>query len=667
MDDISKKIKALRQKIKKYNDLYYKQGVSAVSDYEYDMLLKELEELENSSDGSLFNSDEISPSQAVGSDLNEGFKKVRHSVKMLSISNSYNRDDLIEFDVRLKKQLDRTEDIEYCVEYKIDGLAFSAVYEKGKLKYAATRGDGEQGDEITRNFLTIQDIPSEIASDHDFEIRGEIYIGKEDFGELNRQREMNDLEPFANPRNAAAGSLKLLDPKEVKKRSLRALCYYYSGGGSYGIHSENLELMRRLKFPVSDYYRICTNIDEVVEECRIKEAVKNSQEYEIDGLVIKVNEIGLRNKLGETARSPRWAIAYKFMPDRAETTINDIILQVGRTGAVTPVAVLEPVILSGTTVKRATLHNFDEIREKDIRIGDRVMIEKAGEIIPQVIGVNLEKRSADSSEYNYPETCPVCSSKLFRPEDEVVFRCINSSCPAQIRRQIEHFASKQAMNISGLGPALVASLTEKNIVSDIAGIYEISENSLSSIDGMGEVSAHNLIVSISESKTRSLENLIFGLGIRHVGREASLSLAKHFGRIESLMSAGEEDLTGIPDVGKKTAGSLVSYFSLEKNVLLIEKLKNSGVCTRYIKSEGSGIEFFKNRIFVITGTFESFSRENLRNIIIKSGGKVSSSVGSSVFSLLCGKNPGSKLDKATEMGIKITDERQLLEVMNITF
>ena len=663
MDDISKKIKALRQKIKKYNDLYYKQGVSAVSDYEYDMLLKELEELENSSGASLFDNKQTSPSQTVGSDLNEGFKKVRHANKMLSISNSYNRDDLIEFDARLKKQLDSKDDIEYCVEYKIDGLAFSAVFGKGKLKYAATRGDGEQGDEITRNFLTIPDMPSEVASDHDFEIRGEIYIGKEDFAELNRQREVNGLDMFANARNAAAGSLKLLDPEEVKKRSLRALCYYYSGGGSYGIHTKNLVLLKSLGFPVSDYYKICGNIEEVVEECRIKEPVKNTHEFEIDGLVIKVNDISLRNKLGETAKSPRWAIAYKFMPDRAETTLKDIVLQVGRTGAVTPVAVLEPVLLSGTTVKRATLHNFDEIREKDIRIGDIVTIEKAGEIIPQVIGVNLEKRPADLEEFDFPEKCPVCSSKLFRSEDEVVFRCINSSCPAQIRRQIEHFASKQAMNISGLGPALVASLTEKGLISDISDLYSLSADSISSMDGMGEVSANNLIASILESKSRSLENLIFGLGIRHAGREASLSLAKHFGDVESLMAAGEEKLTEIPDVGKKTAESLVSYFSLGKNILLIEKLKNSGVCTRYLKSDGSEIEFFRNRIFVITGTFESFSRENLRDIIIKNGGKVSSSVGEKTDYLLCGENPGSKLQKATGLGVSVIYENELKKII----
>ncbi|MDY0017460.1 MAG: NAD-dependent DNA ligase LigA [Candidatus Delongbacteria bacterium] len=663
MDDISKKIKALRQKIKKYNDLYYKQGVSAVSDYEYDMLLKELEELENSSGASLFDNKQTSPSQTVGSDLNEGFKKVRHANKMLSISNSYNRDDLIEFDARLKKQLDSKDDIEYCVEYKIDGLAFSAVFGKGKLKYAATRGDGEQGDEITRNFLTIPDMPSEVASDHDFEIRGEIYIGKEDFAELNRQREVNGLDMFANARNAAAGSLKLLDPEEVKKRSLRALCYYYSGGGSYGIHTRNLVLLKSLGFPVSDYYKICGNIEEVVEECRIKEPVKNTHEFEIDGLVIKVNDISLRNKLGETVKSPRWAIAYKFMPDRAETTLKDIVLQVGRTGAVTPVAVLEPVLLSGTTVKRATLHNFDEIREKDIRIGDIVTIEKAGEIIPQVIGVNLEKRPADLEEFDFPEKCPVCSSKLFRSEDEVVFRCINSSCPAQIRRQIEHFASKQAMNISGLGPALVASLTEKGLISDISDLYSLSADSISSMDGMGEVSANNLIASILESKSRSLENLIFGLGIRHAGREASLSLAKHFGDVESLMAAGEEKLTEIPDVGKKTAESLVSYFSLGKNILLIEKLKNSGVCTRYLKSDGSEIEFFRNRIFVITGTFESFSRENLRDIIIKNGGKVSSSVGEKTDYLLCGENPGSKLQKATGLGVSVIYENELKKII----
>lgn len=663
MDDISKKIKALRQRIKKYNDLYYKQGVSAVSDYEYDMLLKELEELENSSGASLFDNKQTSPSQTVGSDLNEGFKKVRHANKMLSISNSYNRDDLIEFDARLKKQLDSKDDIEYCVEYKIDGLAFSAVFGKGKLKYAATRGDGEQGDEITRNFLTIPDMPSEVASDHDFEIRGEIYIGKEDFAELNRQREVNGLDMFANARNAAAGSLKLLDPEEVKKRSLRALCYYYSGGGSYGIHTRNLVLLKSLGFPVSDYYKICGNIEEVVEECRIKEPVKNTHEFEIDGLVIKVNDISLRNKLGETVKSPRWAIAYKFMPDRAETTLKDIVLQVGRTGAVTPVAVLEPVLLSGTTVKRATLHNFDEIREKDIRIGDIVTIEKAGEIIPQVIGVNLEKRPADLEEFDFPEKCPVCSSKLFRSEDEVVFRCINSSCPAQIRRQIEHFASKQAMNISGLGPALVASLTEKGLISDISDLYSLSADSISSMDGMGEVSANNLIASILESKSRSLENLIFGLGIRHAGREASLSLAKHFGDVESLMAAGEEKLTEIPDVGKKTAESLVSYFSLGKNILLIEKLKNSGVCTRYLKSDGSEIEFFRNRIFVITGTFESFSREKLRDIIIKNGGKVSSSVGEKTDYLLCGENPGSKLQKATGLGVSVIYENELKKII----
>ncbi len=667
MDDTSKKIKLLRQKIKRYNELYYKQGVSAVSDFEYDNLLKQLEELENRSGTGLFSNDETSPSQAVGSDLTDGLKKIRHLVRMLSISNSYNSNDLIEFDNRIKKQLGISEEIEYCVEYKIDGLAFSAVYENGKLKYAATRGDGDQGDDITDNFLTLKDVPFEVSGGGDFEVRGEIYIGKEDFAELNRQREMNGVELFANARNAAAGSIKLLDREEVKKRSLRALCYYYSGSSSGIIHSENLKRLRDMGFPVSDYYKVCINVDEVIEECRIKESVKNNQSFEIDGLVIKVNDLNLRNKLGETVKSPRWAIAYKFKPDRAETTISDIVLQVGRTGAITPVAVLEPVLLSGTTVKRATLHNSDDIREKDIRIGDRVIIEKAGEIIPQVIGVNLDKRPAGSHKYDFPQICPVCSSKLFRSEDEAVFRCINSSCPAQIKRQIEHFASKQAMNINGMGPALVSLLTDKGIVSDVSDIYALSPDSISNLEGMGELSARNLIQSITESKTRSLENLIYGLGIRHVGKEASLSLAKHFGSIEDLVTASKEKLIEIADIGDITADSVISYFSLEKNVLLVEKLKNLGLCTTYIKSESAGIEFFNNRTFVITGTFESFTRESLRDIIIKNGGRISSSVGNSVYSILCGKNPGSKLEKALGLGISVTGENELNNIISNSF
>jgi DNA ligase (NAD+) len=660
MNDISGKIKSLRKTIKKYNDLYYKQGVSAVSDFEYDKLIRELEELEKNLGATLFTGDKVadSPSNAVGSDLIPGFKKIKHRKKMLSISNSYDSGDLYEFDGRIKKQLAGHENTEYCVEYKIDGLAFSAVYENGQLLYAATRGDGEQGDVITENFLTIKEIPHRVPDRSDFEIRGEIYISKSDFREINEKRESEGLEMFSNPRNAAAGSIKLLDPSEVKKRRLRVLCYYYEGENSSLLHSDNLDLLKKLGFPVSDFYKICKNIDEVVRECRLIEPVKNNQEFEIDGMVIKVNEISLREILGETSKSPRWAIAYKFMPDRVETTLKNIVLQVGRTGAVTPVAVLEPVLLSGTIVKRATLHNYGDIKEKDIRIGDSVIIEKAGEIIPQVIGFNPDKRTAGSHEFKMPEVCPVCSEKLIKPEDEAVYRCVNSSCAAQIQRQIEHFASKQAMDISGLGPSLIKLLIDNKMISNIADIYSLNENKIALLEGMGQVSAKNLIVSISESKSRSLENLIFGLGIRHVGREASLALAKHFKNIERLTESEFEELTAISDIGHKIALSIISYFKNSRNMSLISELKRSGVSTDYTGTTSYETDFFRNKTFVVTGTFENYSREKIRDIIIRNGGKISNSVSSSTEALLCGKNPGSKLEKAGELGIRKIEETE---------
>ncbi len=664
MDESAKKIRLLRQKIKKYNNLYYKKGISAVSDFEYDKLLKELEELEQNSNINLFSTEteSESPTNTVGSDLSAGFRKIKHQKKMLSISNSYDSTDLIEFDGRIRKQLNSTEPVEYCVEFKIDGLAFSAVYENGKLKYAATRGDGEYGDDITKNFLTIPGIPHETADHEPFEVRGEIYIRKKDFINLNMIREEEGVELFANPRNAAAGSVKLLDTEEVRKRFLNTLCYYYDGKRSKSDHSENLEYLKELGFPVSNYYRICGTIEEVVEECVRSEKEKNDQEFEIDGLVVKVNQTALWEALGETSKSPRWAIAYKFMPDRAETVLRDIILQVGRTGAVTPVAVLEPVLLSGTVVKRATLHNYDDIMEKDIRVGDTVIIEKAGEIIPQVIGVNLEKRNNDAVVFSMPEKCPVCSEKLNRQDGEAVYRCINSSCPAQIRRQIEHFVSKQAMNITGLGPAVISLLIENELISDVSDLYFLKKGDVSQLEGMGDLSAENLISSISASRERSLENLIFGLGIRHVGREASLSLAKRFTDIDKLINAEYEVLTGINDIGDKIADSVMSYFKNQGNIKLIEKIRNVGVNTSFIRNNKKEIDFFRGRTFVITGTFTDLTREEVRYIIIDSGGKVSSSVGSSTFSLLCGKDPGSKLKKAEDLGIRVINENEFMKI-----
>lgn len=668
MNELSKKISNLRKKIKKYNDLYYREGVSEISDFEYDNLLKELEALENQNGKeNLFKSDGdvLSPSVTVGSDLTEGFRKVKHKKKMLSITNSYSSNDLIEFDSRIKKLLSDNTEIEYCVEYKIDGVAVSLVYEGGKLLYAATRGDGEYGDEITSNFLTIKEVPFELHGNYSFEVRGEIYIAKADFKALNEIREREGTELMANPRNTAAGSIKLLDAEEVRKRPLKVFCYYLDGDLSKENHSDNIEVLRKSGFPTIKYCKICKNISEVIEECNYWETRKNSLEYDIDGLVIKVNSIKFQQELGDTAKSPRWVMAYKFAPDRAETIIKDILFQVGRTGAVTPVAVLEPVYLSGTVVKRATLHNFDDMKSKDIRRGDRVFIEKAGEIIPQVVEVNKAKRAQNSVEFSMIEECPSCKEKLVKPEEESIYRCINVSCPAQIERQIEHYAGKSAMDISGMGPQMVKVLLSKGLIKEISDLYKLSVEQLDNIERMGETSSANLIAGIQRSKLKDLGNLIFGLGIRHVGKEASISLAKNFRDIDDLISAKYEDIIKISDIGNKTAESIIEFFSNGKNLELIGKLKSYGVNTRILSDSGKSVEFFKDKTFVITGTFESIDREDLKKLITSNNGKVASAVGRSSDYLLCGNNPGSKLEKAKESGVEIISEERLKEIIKL--
>ena len=665
MSEIQKRINQLRKLLKKYNDLYYREGISEISDFEYDKLLKELETLEKETGTSLFAEVELSdsPTISVGSDLTQGFKKRKHSKKMLSISNSYNTQDLAEFDTRIRKSLETEDDVEYCVEYKIDGLAVSLVYRSGKLEHALTRGDGETGDEITENFRTVRDVPFDIDGENDFEIRGEIYISKEDFLEINRLREQQGLELLANPRNAAAGSVKLLDSREAAKRPLRLISYYYDGDDSAAKQSENLDLLKKKGFPTSGYYQVCRNMDEVIRVCGQNEQKKNDHEFEIDGLVIKVNDIGLREKIGETSKSPKWAIAYKFKPDRARTVLEDIIFQVGRTGAVTPVAVLDPVKLSGTVVKRATLHNFDEISKKEIRLGDIVEIEKAGEIIPQVVSVDKEERRPDSVEFKMIDKCPVCSEKLVKHEDEVVFRCVNASCPAQLERQIVHFAGKGAMDIDGLGPKMVRNLLSSGIIKSIPDIYLINSRSLEGIERMGERSSEKLVKAIDKSRSRSLENLIFGLGIRHVGKEASIALASRFKNIEDLISAGQDSLTEIEDIGKIMAESIKAFFSNPKNIEMIKKLEEYGLNTTYRNENTNLNNFINGKTFVIKGSVDSFSREELRGLIVRNNGKASSSVGMKTDFLLCGKNPGSKLDKAVEAGVRIIYEEELKELL----
>ncbi|MDA3838737.1 MAG: NAD-dependent DNA ligase LigA [Candidatus Delongbacteria bacterium] len=675
MKELSKKIETLRALIKKYDDAYYANNISLITDYEYDKLVKELEELESTyTSNSLFPAEridnEISPTQKVGSDLNKGFRKIKHSKKMLSISNSYNKNDLIEFDERVKKILGQNTDVKYSIEHKIDGVAISLTYADRELKYAVTRGDGVIGDDITVNAKTISNLIKRTDLDFDFELRGEVYIPKQDFLEFNKYRADNGLDLMANPRNTASGSLKLLELEEVKKRPLKLMVYYLNGNdsidGDYGMkcHSEKISFLRAHNFPTPEYLKVCNNIDQAIEECEYWEKNRNDLGYEIDGMVIKVDDTSLYGKLGETSKYPRWVMAYKFVPEKVETILNNIEFQVGRTGAITPVAILEPVEIAGTIVKRATLHNQDEIISRDLRIGDAVILEKAGEIIPKIISSVKSKRSTGSKEFKMIESCPVCNEKIFKPEGEAIYRCINSSCPAQIEKRIEHFASKGAMDISGLGIKIVQLLVSNNIINNISEIYSISKSDISSLEGFGDKSAKKLLDNIEESKEKSLENLLFGLGIRYVGKEASIILAKYFKDIDKFMKANILELENIDGIGTKIAESIVLYISNGKNIDLVEKLIYFNLNTKFIEGELKFNENISNKSFVLTGTLENYSREEIKKIIFSYGGKVVSTPSKNTSYILVGVEPGSKLRKAEKLGVQVITESELIFFTN---
>ncbi|MDA3885937.1 MAG: NAD-dependent DNA ligase LigA [Candidatus Delongbacteria bacterium] len=665
MNELSKKIETLRDLIKKYDDAYYAKNISLITDFEYDNLVKELEELENSNtSNSLFPEDsidnEMSPTQKVGSDLNKGFRKIKHAKKMLSISNSYNKEDLIDFDERVKKIIGQDADVRYSVEHKIDGVAVSLTYADRELQHVVTRGNGVIGDDITINAKTISNLINETDLDFDFELRGEVYIPKQDFSEFNKYRAENGLELMANPRNTASGSLKLLDLEEVKKRPLKLMVYYLDGNDGKKYHSDKISFLRIHNFPTPEYLKVCDNIDQAIRECEYWEKNRNDLSYEIDGMVIKVDDTSLHGRLGETSKSPRWVMAYKFVPEKAETILKNIEFQVGRTGAVTPVAILEPVEIAGTIVQRATLHNEDEIVSRDLRIGDSVILEKAGEIIPKVISPVKSKRPINSQKFIMIEYCPACNEKIFKPEDEAVYRCINSSCPAQIEKKIEHFASKVAMDISGLGIKIVQLLVSNKLINDISEIYSISKSDINSLEGFGDKSAKNLLGNIEKSKSKSLENLLFGLGIRYVGKEASIILAKYFKDINVFMKADPLELENIDGIGTKIAESILLYISNKKNIDLIEKLSRFNLNTRFIEGELKFNENITDKSFVVTGTLENYSREEIKKIILSYGGKVVSTPSKNTSYVLVGEEPGSKLKKAEKLGVKVITESELV-------
>ena len=669
-ESVEKRIQKLREEINKHDYHYYVLAQPLISDEEYDRLYKELEKLE-AENPHLITPD--SPTQRVGKDLTKEFKPVNHLVPMLSLANTYDEQDVLDFDRRVREGLPEGEKIEYVVEYKIDGASVSLRYIDGKLFTAATRGDGTVGEEITNNVKTIRAVPLKIKKPvgtkyklNDFEARGEIYMNIADFEELNRRQAEKGEKLFANPRNSAAGTLKLQNPQIVASRKLNIFLYQLiSLEDKFESQSENLELLKQMGFRVNPDYRVCTSIEEVLEVCKEFESKRDTLEYEIDGAVIKVNSIRQQNILGSIAKSPRWAVAYKFKAKQAFTYVRDIVWQVGRTGAVTPVAELEPVKLAGSTISRATLHNFDEIKRKDIRVGDKVVIEKGGDVIPKVVAVITEERKKDSKPTQPPEKCPVCKSKLYRPEDEVALYCENPECPAQIKGRLIHFASRGAMDIEGLGEALIDLFVEKGFLKTFSDIYELKNHreELIQIERLGEKSVDNLLNAIEKSKSQPFEKVLFALGIRYVGAGVAQKLAEHFGSIDALIEADEEEILSVYEIGPSISRSVKQFFSDKHNLELIEKLKKAGLRFSTEQKKPVKDNFFKDKTFVLTGTLSSFSRDEAADRIKKLGGKTASSVSKNTDYVIAGEKAGSKLDKAKSLGVKILNEDDFLKLL----
>ncbi len=657
------RIAALRRTIEHHEKKYYIDNDPQISDAEFDALVRELQVLEGQYPDLVTPE---SPTQRVGGKPAEGFPTVRHETPMQSIDNVYSVDELEEFGRRIEKlRPGRTP--EYVAELKIDGLGISIVYRDGRLAQAVTRGDGTQGDDVTANVRTIKSLPLSIPRRGEVEVRGEIFLPFASFRRINRGREDAGEPPFANARNAAAGSLRLLDPREVASRRLDAFLYYLFLDGEEPVNQwESLRTLADLGFKANPHSRLCRTCGEVTEYRKEWTEKRETLEYDVDGVVVKVNDREDRRALGSTAKFPRWAVSFKFPARQATTRLNDIIVQVGRTGALTPVAVLEPVKLSGTTISRATLHNEDEIRRKDIRIGDVVLIERSGDVIPQVVGPMRERRTGREKAFTLPARCPVCGSKTFRPEGEIVSRCVNPSCPARLRETILHFAGRRAMNIEGLGEALVDQLMEKKLVTSIPDIYGLDFETLAGLDRMGSKSARNLLDELEASRKNDASRLIFALGIRHVGEKLARTLSGRFGGVDALAAAGEEELTGIDDVGPVVAASVVFFFGQPENRILLNKLRAAGInFTGRREPAAADAGPLADSSFVLTGALERFTRDEAKAEIEKLGGKVVDSVSGKTGYLVAGSDPGSKLAKARKLGVKILDERAFLSLLGI--
>ncbi|MBU8772607.1 NAD-dependent DNA ligase LigA [Cytobacillus oceanisediminis] len=660
-----KKVKDLHNLLNQYNYEYHVLDQPSVPDAEYDRLMRDLIELEEQFPEL---KTEDSPTQRVGGEILDMFEKVEHQSQMLSLGNAFSEQDLRDFDRRVRQGAG--ENISYVCELKIDGLAVSLRYEDGLFTLGATRGDGSIGENITANLKTIRSIPLRLKESVTMEVRGEAFMPRRSFEKLNKAKEENGEEPFANPRNAAAGSLRQLDPRLAAKRNLDIFVYGIANVGDTGVvsHSEGLDYLDSLGFKTNKERKRCESIEEVIEYVQGWTDKRPNLSYDIDGIVIKVDSLESQEQLGTTAKSPRWAIAYKFPAEEVVTTLRDIELSVGRTGVVTPTALLEPVRVAGTTVQRASLHNEDLIREKDIKIGDQVVVKKAGDIIPEVVNVLADRRTGEEQDFNMPTHCPECESELVRLDGEVALRCINPKCPAQIREGLIHFVSRNAMNIDGLGEKVISQLFAENLIKDVADIYKLTYEQLIQLERMGEKSVNNLIQAIENSKGNSLEKLLFGLGIRHVGAKAAKTLAQEFGHMEALEKASRDNLTAINEIGEKMADSIVSFFDQEEAHELIAELKAAGVNMAYngpkpISAEYSD-SFFAGKTVVLTGKLEIMSRNEAKEKIEALGGKVSGSVSKKTDVVIAGEEAGSKLTKAQELGVEVWNEERLVEELN---
>ncbi|MDG0061644.1 NAD-dependent DNA ligase LigA [Priestia sp. P5] len=659
------RVQELRDLLNQYGYEYYVLDQPSVPDAEYDKLMNELIKIEESFP-ELKTAD--SPTQRIGGQVLDAFEKVQHQTSMLSLGNAFNEEDLRDFDRRVRQAVG--DEFSYVCELKIDGLAVSLRYEDGYLVLGATRGDGTTGENITENLKTIRSIPLRIKEPLSMEVRGEAFMPRKSFEALNEAKMERDEVPFANPRNAAAGSLRQLDPKIAAKRNLDIFVYAMTDTGEVEIdsHSESLNLLDELGFKTNRERQTCETIDDVIAYIESWQTQRPELSYDIDGIVVKVDSFDQQAELGTTAKSPRWAIAYKFPAEEVVTKLVNIELTVGRTGVITPTAILEPVQVAGTTVQRASLHNEDLIREKDIRIGDFVVVKKAGDIIPEVVNVIEEKRTGEEQEFTMPTHCPECESELVRLEGEVALRCINPSCPAQIREGLIHFVSRNAMNIDGLGEKVISQLFREQLIKDVADIYTLTKQQLIELERMGEKSADNLIAAIEASKENSLERLLFGLGIRHVGAKAAKTLAQHFETIDKLTKATYDELVAINEIGAKMADAIVAYFTQEEVQELIHELKEYGVNLTYKGPKLVSVEnvdsVFAGKTVVLTGKLEQLSRNEAKAQIEALGGKVTGSVSKKTDLVVAGEEAGSKLTKANELEIEVWDEARLLTELN---